>query len=66
MKEEKMRQEKLKEERMTVHPGDFYIEKMTDDTHSLTPEEYRQQMLKKLQEMKENLKKKEESVRRVK
>lgn len=60
MKDEEIRQNQLKEDRITVHSGEFRIEKRTDDTHSLTPEEYRQQRLRQLEEMKKMLKKKEE------
>ena len=60
MKEEEIRQNQLKDDRITVHEGEFRIEKRTDDTHSLTPEEYRQQRLRQLEEMKEMLKKKQE------
>lgn len=60
MKEE-MRQNQLKEDRITVHADEFRIEKRTEDTHSLTPEEYRQQRLNQLKEMREMLKKKEET-----
>ena len=31
--------EKLKDDRITVHPGEFRVEKLTKDTHSLSPDE---------------------------
>ena len=61
MKEEEIRQNQLKDDRITVHDGEFRIEKRTEDTHSLTPDEYRQQRLRQLEEIKEMLKKKEEN-----
>lgn len=58
MTNEEKKQKELRDDRITVHPGEFTIEAMTSSTHSLTSEEYRQLMINQLQEMKEMLKKK--------
>lgn len=50
--------EKLKDDRITVHPGEFRVEKLTKDTHSLSPDEYKQARLEELKKFKECLKKK--------
>lgn len=58
---EEEKQKRLVEDRITVHKGEFIVEQLTDETHSLTASEYRQKALIRLEKLKEELKKKQES-----